>query len=203
MEAHAPNDDQFRSMEKRIKRFCKDLTADHSKLSKRQKLKLEQQCPPSDFTWEEVIDVLNLSDAQRNSLKTNYQPASIIGCTAAHDLSSISRGLFLLSQALTPEQQLFWAAKAVEEYSTAEHNNITNLSSLYGQNNNLSEDNSTLNENGGDNSCTNKEESNSQNISSVENLWSDSRSEKEPFQTFAKLRWSCLGYHYGKLRMLL
>lgn len=175
-------------MEKRIKRYCKDVTVDLSKLSKRQKLKLcEARSAQHDkFSWDEVVDVTCTSSSQRHNITSSA--SSELSHGTLFDLSTISPGLYLVSQALNPEAQVHWAKKAVEEYSTVEHNNLTNLSSLYG----MSSEPACEDESVGGESHVNKD-----SIPNVEDLWVTSCNEPTPFQTFAKLRWSCLGYHYG------
>ena len=97
----------------------------------------------------------------------------------------------MVSNALSVEEQIHWASKAVEEYSTAEHNNLNNLSSLYEASSSVADETNSADSQA---TGTGKEPS---AVPSVVDLWKDSVSEEVPFQLFSKLRWSCLGYHYG------
>jgi hypothetical protein len=191
MDGQSIDTDQFRIMEKRIKRFCKELVTDRSKLSKRQRQKLDEGRPAAEraFSWDEVVDVTCPSSSSRFRLASDSQqlahPKTVL------NLSLISPGLYLISQALDSHEQLHWAAKAVEEYSTVEHNNLTNLSSLYGMNSQPSDE---VKEAGGESHGAPSRRS---AILDVATLWQGTAHEVVPFQTFSKLRWSCLGYHYG------
>jgi hypothetical protein len=193
MDGESLDTDQFRVMEKRIKRYCKELVTDRSKLSKRQRLKLDEGRPAAEraFSWDEVVDVTCPSSSARFRVASDNQ--QLAHPRTVFDLSLISPGLYVISQALDSHGQLHWAAKAVEEYSAAEHNNLTNLSSLYGLNSRSSDE---VKEAGGE---SNAAPSHRSAIPDVAALWQDSALEAVPFQTFAKLRWSCLGYHYGML----
>jgi hypothetical protein len=196
MDGDCIDTDQFRVMEKRIKRYCKELVTDRSKLSKRQRLKLDEGRPAAEraFSWDEVVDVTCPSSSARFRVASDNHhvahPRTVL------DLSLISQGLYVISQALDSHEQLLWAAKAVEEYSTAEHNNLTNLSSLYGV---ISQSSDEVKEAGGE---SNAAPSHRSAIPDVMALWQRSAHEAVPFQTFAKLRWSCLGYHYGMFYVL-
>jgi len=149
----------------------------------------------TDFNWSEVVDVHNEksnyleavvqdeTNVSKDDVKVDDWSAVNKSSCKVYDLSSISPGLFLVSGALTVEQQIYWASKAVEEYSTVEHNNLNNLQSIYG--------NTETDETTSTHVAPTKE------IPSVEDLWINSVYEETPFETFSKLRWSCLGYHYG------
>jgi hypothetical protein len=200
--------DRFRLMEKRIKNYCRDVAAVQSNTSKRQRLKAEQGRKPDEihFSWDEVVDVLSPAcpftciDCRNDihALLGSSSPCSRNSSTPIklYDLSSISPGLYVVSQALSVDEQLHWASKAVEEYSKAEHNNLSNLNSLYG-----APKDSATNDQGMPStevpSSSSGVKPNVTSVHSVEDLWEKSSVEERPFQTFAKLRWSCLGYHYG------
>ncbi len=189
--------DEFRLMEKRIKNYGRDVLASQSSKSKRQKRKMNagKAANETDFNWSEVVDVhdeknnfllvagRDETNVSKDDVIVDYWPTVNSSNCKVYDLSSVSPGLFIVSGALTVEQQIYWASKAVEEYSTVEHNNLNNLQSIYGN--------------------TEREETTSTNIAptkeipSVEDLWINSVKEETPFETFSKLRWSCLGYHYG------
>jgi hypothetical protein len=194
-------------MEKRIKNYCRSVAAVQSNMSKRQRLKAElgRKSDETQFSWEEVVDVLSPSCTLASVScgdDIHFLSKGSSSCSESsspiklYDLSAISPGLYLVSQALSVEEQLHWASKAVEEYSKAEHNNLNNLNSLYG----TPKETTT-----GDNadeaaeapSSSSGVKSTAAAVPSVDDLWEKSSLEKPPFQTFAKLRWSCLGYHYG------
>lgn len=216
MENNGAGSDEFRLMEKRIKNYGRDVMANLSKQSKRQKLKASacRNEHENNFHWNEVLDVRSNQELRATSAKcgsstsTGLSSMSDVEGYEAYDLSHISPGLFVVSQALSVVQQVYWAKVAVEEYSKVEHNNLNNLQSLYGV------DGAVADETAKDNAdskgsttpvtCSETKEQPSDrvgktctDIPSVEDLWNTSREESVPFQTFSKLRWSCLGYHYG------
>eukprot|EP01032_Pedospumella_encystans_P009731 gene9731-11437_t len=186
--------DEFRLMEKRVKNYGRKVLANQSSKSKRQKLKMNagKAANETDFHWNEVVDVCNVRYSCLQVVACNETivsqgdknvdwSATNSNCKV-YDLSSISPGLFLVSGALAIEQQIYWASKGVEEYSTVEHNNLNNLQSIYG--------NTETDE------ATSSKVTPAKDIPNVEDLWINSVDEDIPFETFAKLRWSCLGYHY-------
>ena len=184
-------------MEKRVKNYGREVLSNQSSKSKRQKLKMNagKAANETDFHWNEVVDVCNVrysclqvvshneTDVSLGDKKMDWS-ATNSNCKV-YDLSSTSPGLFLVSGALTIEQQIYWASKAVEEYSTVEHNNLNNLQSIYG----TTETDET----------TSSKVTPAKDIPNVEDLWINSVDEDIPFETFSKLRWSCLGYHYGTI----
>lgn len=97
-------------------------------------------------------------------------------------------GLYLFQNALQPHAQIKLAKLAVEEYSIAEHTNLTNLKRLEEESAFIQSDPLSKSE-------PRSEDSNDLN----ESLWLRSVEENNGFRSFFKLRWSSLGYHYGKL----
>jgi alkylated DNA repair protein alkB family protein 1 len=81
-------------------------------------------------------------------------------------------GFFIITGALDEQEQLHWAQGALEEYSTAEHTNLTNLKRLKG-------------------------EHDVESLGDVEHLWKSSIAANDDFRSFEKLRWASLGYHYN------
>ena len=198
--------DEFRLMEKRIKNYGRSVQANQSNKSKRQKMKMNAGRDESEtnFSWNEVLDVCDttlpylehvipLVSAEGELVsgdRTGRLDWSNVKNYRVFDLSSVSPGLFLVSGALSIEQQLYWATKAVEEYSTVEHNNLNNLHSIY-ESQTAEPNEATSSESSSSNKASVKD------IPNVEDLWVNSVKEDVPFETFSKLRWSCLGYHYG------
>jgi hypothetical protein len=180
--------EQFRLMEKRIKNYAKEVLLKKSNVSKRQRLKLttDRKEHENNFKWSEVLDftqsvteqdALDVPFARKNSLNEVYYNHVL------HNMSHVVEGLYVVQNALSAEQQLYWAKKSVREYSKAEHNNLTNLQAIKA---------STLPKDAKADVGSTPEET-----LDVHNIWEMSKCEPVPFQTFARLRWSCLGYHYG------
>eukprot|EP01035_Chromulina_nebulosa_P027545 gene27545-36244_t len=94
-------------------------------------------------------------------------------------------GLYLFQNALQPHAQIKLAKLAVEEYSIAEHTNLTNLKRLEEESAFIQSDPLSKSE-------PRSEDSNDLN----ESLWLRSVEENNGFRSFFKLRWSSLGYHY-------
>jgi DNA alkylation damage repair protein AlkB len=81
---------------------------------------------------------------------------------------------------LSSNSQLYWAKIALEKYSTEEHNNLSNLEKI----------------NATESKECNEKNLNSEDILPPKHIWFDSIKLNDNFQSFNKLRWSCLGYHY-------
>jgi hypothetical protein len=127
-------------------------------------------CETSSFNWSDVFDHLSSGDDKFNEIKgeTNTKYLSIHGSP---------EGLFLIPGALSAQEQLSWAKQSLEVYSLAEHTNLTNL--------------------------TKNQEHIERKNAPAELLKSESHGcwlgadKSNRFHSFLKLRWSCLGYHYG------
>lgn len=148
-------------------------------------------------------------------------------CCQLFDLRDVAPGLFLLRGALSVEAQLHWAKRALEVYSLEDHTNLTNLAALqeeiaHGSNSShdltrpTSADAAIVSvdahmstkapPSGGE--CETKAGiDTSEVVMSApahahgrvdEGLWARSCRLRDGFQSFAPLRWSCLGYHYGE-----
>lgn len=77
-------------------------------------------------------------------------------------------GLYIIKGALSVSQQLHWAKTACEEYSRADHTNLTNLRNLRGD----------------------------VDIFGDRDIWMQTLRENNGFKRFKELRWASLGYHY-------
>lgn len=91
-------------------------------------------------------------------------------------------GLYVVPKALNFATQLKIAKISVQEYSAAEHTNLTNLRRLEEESKGMLSSDSNIVE------YPSKE---------VDTLWHRSIEENDMFRSFFKLRWSSLGYHYG------
>jgi DNA alkylation damage repair protein AlkB len=88
-------------------------------------------------------------------------------------------GFYIIAGALSTSEQLSLAKIALEEYSTAEHTNLSNLSKL-------SEDKSRPTDATIEaviNNCS-------------QNIWLETLKDNDSFERFKALRWASLGYHY-------
>ncbi len=186
------NRDEFRIKEKRIKALLKIVEEElDPKLRKKRRWNGaksgELQTDDDPLCWDEVIDVRKL-DAGNGSDFHLKVPSRRCASSCDHDCSQSSEiyelssipGFYLIKNALCLSQQLYWAKIALEDYSRAEHTNLTNLA----KQKLISADLSA---------------SERQSIeSSFEiDIWRNAVAENNNFQNFKKLRWSCLGYHYG------
>jgi hypothetical protein len=185
-------EDKFRNVDRGIKTFLKTQQQDFDPRAKKRSWydnnNNESTADSSLFTWEDVVDS-NCSSSKLRFLK------SVAGCCCreAHDCSNTEgmkiyelenypSGLFFISRALCDNAQILWAQRALEVYSTVEHTNLSNLQKQ------------EMNCNTADDGVTEKKES----VEDYTDLWARSIREKDNFAGFKKLRWSCLGYHYGK-----
>jgi hypothetical protein len=183
--------DLFRRKEKTVKDFMKQREEEvDPKLRKKRNWKNVTSTENTDFLWDDVVNV----HAEKLSplltlVSTSAECCSDLphSCAVAesqiYKLSASCDGFYIIKNALCPHQQLFWTRKAVEDYSRAEHTNLSNLArQKYEEISDESKASLTLND-------------------MVESdLWQKSISEHNNFQSFKKLRWSCLGYHYGKFK---
>lgn len=187
--------DLFRKKEKRIKALLKSVEEDlDPKLRKKRSWSGQKpaikEADDEPLSWnDEVID-LRRSDAvsSTDSLVLKEKFTKCLSCMD-HACSNTSceiyelvscRGFYILKNALCVSQQLQWAKTAVEDYSHAEHTNLTNLAKQK-----LQEEACSL------------EKKKIAEVSLEEDVWKKSIVENNNFQSFKKLRWSCLGYHYG------
>jgi hypothetical protein len=187
--------DLFRRKEREIKAFLKakqqQLSENKYKKQKLWKDHNSTSIAELSFLWEDVVDPRHSGD--KLLLKQTLSSCCCDSCnchseTNMYEIPSGPPGLFIFKNALCSEQQFFWAKKALEDYSTVEHTNLTNLSKL---------------QSAGDPEVGPKTVE-MQNIEpDLNNLWQRSLAEKDNFASFNKLRWSCLGYHYGELFSLV
>jgi hypothetical protein len=215
---------KFKRMERGIKNYIKRATIlSHKKnispvtLSvvsrKMLKRQLNQYAIPisdddSDFDWDKhVVDVVNdkinryhpIVDHTNSYVHHNCRlPSDMDPCVPVnykvYDLSFVVEGLYLVSNALSASLQIYWAKKALEEYSTVEHTNLSNLTTLQSKKH---DDNDSHNV-----SCIDSdviEQQHPLGSSDWSDLWDSSKYDSTPYQSFSRLRWSCLGYHYGEL----
>lgn len=179
-------EDKFRAMDRKIKQFVKGTQLASEKSKKRSWAEHSGDSSESLFCWSEVIDPLSSSCASRLRLL-----GRLPGCcfsephncsnsdgAAMYEMEGYPSSLFLISNAVCDEGQLIWAQRALEVYSTAEHTNLSNLSKLQES---IAP---------GDSVKAAEEDRN--------DLWKKSVQANDNFSSFSKLRWSCLGYHYGK-----
>ncbi len=193
LETTSTNRDEFRIKEKRIKALLKIVEEDlDPKLRKKRRwsgAKSGQlQTDDDPICWDEVIDVRKLDASNASDFHLKVPPSGRCASNCDHDCSQSAEiyelpsipGFYLIKNALCLSQQLYWAKIALEEYSRAEHTNLTNLA----KQKLIAADLST---------------SERQSIeSSLEiDIWRNAVAENNNFQNFKKLRWSCLGYHYG------
>jgi hypothetical protein len=192
--------DLFRRKEREIKAFIKSKQVEHDKVSHKQKTGWNESKKTdgslSSFCWNDVVDVRSSSSSsplQFIRSVPSSSSSSVCCCAKVHSCSVSSelyelqneniQGLYLIKNALCPNQQLYWSKIALESYSTAEHTNLTNLSKL---------------QDSGDPEVGPKSSDLAEIEEDLHNLWERSKKENNNFQCFNKLRWSCLGYHYGK-----
>lgn len=184
--------DMFRKKEKAVKDFMKRKEEEVDPQQRKKRNWKASNVTPSedaDLNWNEVV---NVHADEKSPLLTLVSSSSsccsvlphVCTCSESniYKLAGSCDGFYIVKNALCPQQQLLWAKKAVEDYSRAEHTNLTNLARQKYEE--MSE-----------------ESKNSVSIDDLyeSDLWGKSSTENNNFQSFKKLRWSCLGYHYGEL----
>lgn len=183
--------DLFRYKERSIRRYFKRINEEIECKNKKKKLwknpkEEEDDNEPINFDWAEVVDIRNpnhscdkLTLLFESPQCLSYRPHK---CTCNGSkvflFNDSPGGFYFIQDALCPAEQLYWAKIAIENYSNAEHTNLSNLSKINKQS---------------------SDEKKGKELESFEeiNLWEQSQKENNNFLNFKKLRWSCLGYHYG------
>eukprot|EP01041_Mallomonas_annulata_P011318 gene11318-23682_t len=194
-----PINDEFRNCEKEIRKFFRNSRAMKQREPSRSFI--------SEFPGQNIIDFHSLKDNEVENIsrvklvksldKITFQDDSIAAVPSLdqdidsdllsqllidhsskiYKLNDIPDGFFVITNALSTDDQIRWAGIAVEEYSRASHTNLTNLKALAQQ--------STTN--------TNPLPEQSQ----TSNLWTDTLLDNDDsFSRFKPLRWASLGYHY-------
>lgn len=139
----------------------------------------------------EIIDVRNPAHATKyEEISTIPNPIegnifhNVSNTTKVYRINDAPDGLFLLKNVLSSNSQLYWAKIALEKYSTEEHNNLSNLEKINATESKECNDKITI------------KNLNSEDTLPPKHIWFDSIKLNDNFQSFNKLRWSCLGYHY-------
>ena len=163
--------DLFRLKEKQIKAYFKSIDSEDNYRKRKQLV----EC---DFKWTDLVDLklFGACDALHSSFVSKM---STCCSNIAHSCQNCSPeiyelqnhpGLFIIVNALCLNQQIHWAKVALEVYSNAEHNNLSNLA---------------------------KQSAISQPAMIEKDIWYNSCKDGNNFLDFKRLRWSCLGYHYN------
>jgi len=207
---HGP--DLYKKKERNIRQFMRNAMEDpQTKKQRLWKESLEQKSKDPPFDWSEVVDSRKIGTNDEGS-RLKWK-SSLPKCLSPHtheccgslpqlyELQGNPPGLFVISNALCAVAQLYWAKKALVEYSKVEHNNLSNLAKLYAEDHDEPEP--SINANDNSNSTQSNTTESAEDYSHVtNNLWEEAIAENNDFASFKKLRWSCLGYHYGKYLLL-
>jgi hypothetical protein len=187
--------DEFRKVERAIRQLTKP--------PEKKKIKSNDDVDPTeicDFDWSTVLDIqqdhsffhsLNVENRSTNSncsdIYTNVNPNAKV-----YQIDDTPSGFYFVSQALSVESQIYWVNQALQVYSKAEHNNISNLHKQSQFEKNVD---GNVKANGQQPALESEGISNS--YREENELWEKFRVNENGMQNFFKLRWSCLGYHYG------
>ncbi len=163
--------DLFRLREKQIKNHFK-----------------REKCDGTTKCGIKIIDVRNPTHAEKYEEISRVTTAieesdfhNVSSATKVYRIKDAPDGLYLLQNVLNSNSQLYWAKVALEKYSIEEHNNLSNLDRI---------------------NATESKDCNDEIIKEDiispkhKHIWFDSIKLNDNFQSFNKLRWSCLGYHY-------
>lgn len=181
--------DQFRAVDRKVKSMVKQAELESTTKQRKKRAWEEAQGISRIEEWKEmwntVVDVprseenVNFVTTLTRCCGLNDHNCQCSGETKVYELSSYPPGLFIVRNALCQSQQQAWAKIALEDYSREDHTNLSNLTKL--------------NETESENNSSSLAEDN-------EDIWRKSCADHDGFQRLRKLRWSCLGYHYGKFR---
>lgn len=134
-------DDSFRKMEKQIRKYFSTQQSGAGSRKKRRGNKISLHptsgskygSASTTFASDELVFDPNLLVDPLNSPDGNDPRLCRIGTGPIFTLSEASggpQGLYIISQALSPEQQFAWASTALTQYSSTEYTNLTNLKYL-------------------------------------------------------------------------
>lgn len=188
--------DEYRSIDRKVKSLVK--MADRESSAKQRKKRAWDESEgiitaktleSEGYHWSQIVDVRNfdplapqsalreLSTHSHCSSSSSSHPActcSDTPCKVYH-VEHYPAGLYIISRALCKAEQYQWSKIALEQYTKEEHTNLSNLANL------------------------NPEEiSQADAKENFQHIWEQSCQDQDSFLRFRKLRWSCLGYHYGK-----
>lgn len=130
---HIQSTNVFRDTERLYK--IRHIDKNVSQTAMRKQLKLVNQ-QAIDNAWNEVIDLTNIDinnydNIQQHNIDVTTINNQYINATiqATAKLYSFNNhpDFYVLSKALNTQQQLYWCYKCITQYSTANHNNLTNL----------------------------------------------------------------------------
>jgi hypothetical protein len=174
--------DEFRNVEKQIRQYGKCLK-EYKNLSN-----YKSNCLVELFDWNNsVIDVRQPTENVVQVVATEIESLDkqlLNKNLKIYSINTLPEGFYVITNALSRSSQLYWARKALVEYSKAEHTNLTNLEKLSNSYNS--------------GSAALKEEKEIPLNQDTMGKFSDSLHDANQFKSFFKLRWSCLGYHYGQ-----
>ena len=165
--------DLYKQKERAIRGYFKTLAARTSKKNGRKwNPSKDQPYDPS-----ELVDVRRSACPGRQRIFSNSSAEPLQPQYEMFVVQGLPEGFYIIPNALSEASQLHWARRAVCDYSTAEHTNLTNLEKLKTAEHI-------------------DPPSHVPSSSSALSLWETAVQEKNDYQSFFKLRWSSLGYHY-------
>lgn len=170
---------EFRNVEKAIRKTILLLKTDKKKRASRKErgvISAPLDCP---FDLSTVVDYRESCSRSKEILISD----SCIGMGMENvrliKIDGAPEGFYIIAGALNTSEQLSLAKIALEEYSTAEHTNLSNLCKL-------TVDKSISSDASIEGTMTN----------SNQNIWVETLKDNDNFERFKALRWASLGYHY-------
>jgi DNA alkylation damage repair protein AlkB len=170
---------EFRNAEKSIRKMILVSKTDKKKRASRKVrgvIGASVDCP---FDLSTIVDYRESCTRTKEILIPDS--CRVLGMESARviKIDGAPEGFYIIAGALNTSEQLSLAKIALEEYSTAEHTNLSNLSKL-------SEDKSRPTD------ATIQEVINNNS----RNIWLETLKDNDNFERFKALRWASLGYHY-------
>lgn len=187
--------DRYRDVDRQLKAMLKYAEEQTSTKQRKKRAweeahginRSEDERSPTKDTWPLVVDprkatctLVERVATLPKCCSTRDHVCSYAGRTSVYKLSAYPSGLYVVTHALCPEEQHRLAKSALEDYSKEDHTNLSNLSRLA--------------ETTADPSIP---------VGDFTDIWRKSCLDNDGFQRLRKLRWSCLGYHYGMVCFLL
>jgi hypothetical protein len=178
MEPNTSTNSEFRKIEKNIRKLVL-LSKDVKARKKIRKGINKVQCVlPYDVS--KIIDP-HTSDNRLKEVHFCEKKDQIPNNRHVFAIDGMPEGFYVITHAFTIAEQLMWAKIALQEYSTAEHTNLTNL------------EKASREQNEGNNIASNDD---NVHINHSNDIWLKSILDNNNFKRFKDLRWASLGYHY-------
>ena len=184
------DNDEFRKVEKMIRRMI-SLAKNKKGKSRRNAPGIKNTCKEALFNSADIVDYKKLN-SRIVEFCSGVSGNSDSAGPRIIQIEGLPTGFYIIVGALSTSKQMFLSKIALEEYSQAEHTNLSNLGRLSGKSTGLAVLVETT--------AVEKPSESLSNLSLISNstrdIWQQSVEDDDNFERFRNLRWASLGYHY-------